>query len=192
MYTFHNKHIIDTRMKYCTPKCATNIIINGLNGQRRITKRSHGAIYKLIVQRTNCLLTILIYFSVAMTACINSSPTLSSGSVVRFNNIRKNIGISSISSFQNSGKFTCEYEGLYLVSSWILSNTDESQFAIYYNGQSLASAYVMYDAAPEINVGTATAIVSVELKVGDTVWVQTKNRMFVGYQGSCFTIAKLK
>ncbi|VDI41045.1 Hypothetical predicted protein, partial [Mytilus galloprovincialis] len=119
---------------------------------------------------------------VAMTACINSSPTLSSGSVVRFNNIRKNIGISSISSFQNSGKFTCEYEGLYLVSSWILSNTDESQFAIYYNGQSLASAYVMYDAAPEINVGTATAIVSVELKVGDTVWVQTKNRMFVGYQ----------
>lgn len=133
-----------------------------------------------------------MYFSVAMTACNTHAPTLPSGSVVKFNNIRKHIGISSVSSFQNSGKFTCENEGLYLVSAWIVSNTDESQFAMYYNGDSLASAYVMYDGASETNVGTATAIVSVELKVGDTVWVQTETKMFVGAEGTCFTIAKLK
>ncbi|XP_052086779.1 uncharacterized protein LOC127724044 isoform X2 [Mytilus californianus] len=129
---------------------------------------------------------------VAMTACLISHLFLSSGSVVKFDDIKTHTGISNLSSFRNSGKFTIEKEGLYLVSSWILSHTNRAQFAIYYNGKSLASAYVMYDGDAGTNVGTATAVVAVELKVGDTVWVQTKTRMMVGREGSCLTIAKLK
>ncbi|CAC5405797.1 unnamed protein product [Mytilus coruscus] len=128
----------------------------------------------------------------AMTACLISHLFLSRGSVVKFDDIKTHTGISNLSSFRNSGKFTSENEGLYLVSSWILSHTNRAQFAIYCNGNSLASAYVMYDGDAGTNIGTATAVVAVELKEGDTVWVQTKTRMQVGRDGSCLKIAKLK
>ncbi|XP_076076758.1 uncharacterized protein LOC143047563 [Mytilus galloprovincialis] len=128
---------------------------------------------------------------VAMTACLVSSLFLSSGSVVKFDDIKTHTGISNLSSFRESGKFTSESEGLYLVTSWIMSNTNAAQFAIYCNGDSLSSAYVMHDGDAG-SIGRATAVVSIELKVGDNVWVQTKTRMQVGRDGSCLTIAKLK
>ncbi|CAG2240768.1 unnamed protein product [Mytilus edulis] len=109
---------------------------------------------------------------VGITACVRFPTSFSDGSVVRFDNVRTNRSISNVSSFRNSGKFTSESEGLYLVSSWILSDTNSAEFAIYCNGNSLASAYIKYIAGG-YNIGTATAVVVVELKVGDTVWVQT-------------------
>lgn len=128
-----------------------------------------------------------------MTACIRSSSTLSGRSVVKFDDIRTNIGISNVSSFRNSGKFTSESEGLYLVFSWIVSDVNDAQFAIYCNGNSLARVYVTFNGdTGNANVGTTRAVVAVELKAGDIVWVQTKIGIFVGNQGSCLTIAKLK
>lgn len=93
---------------------------------------------------------------------------------MKFDNVRTNSGTSNVSSFRNSGKFTSESEGLYLVNSWILSDTNSAEFAIYCNGNSIASAYVKY-IADGYFLGTATSVVVVEIKVGDTVWVQTEH-----------------
>lgn len=80
---------------------------------------------------------------------------------MKFDNVRTNSGISNLSSFRNSGKFTSESDGLYLVISWITSETNSAEFSRYCNGNSLASAYVKYIAAG-YNIGTATAAVVVE------------------------------
>lgn len=126
-----------------------------------------------------------------MTTCIGSSVTLSSGSIVKFNNLRTQSCIDSLSSFRSSGKFTIEYEGLYLISTWIMSQTNHGQFSVYRNGNSIANAFVMYGRDSK-DGSTATIVVTVELSVGDTIWVQTKQTMYLGIEGSCLTLAKLK
>lgn len=94
---------------------------------------------------------------------------------------------------KKNGKLTIEFEGLYLVSTWIFSITNGAIYALYRNGKSIALAYAHYDRdTSNNNGGSASAIVSTELKAGDVVWVQTMISMYVYGQYSCLTIVKLK
>ncbi|XP_071135131.1 uncharacterized protein [Mytilus edulis] len=128
---------------------------------------------------------------VAMTACVKQGNTVTG--VVKFNDIKTNSNISNLSYFKSNGKFITETEGLYLVSTWIFSYTNGASYAVYKNGKSIALAYAHYDTdTSNTNGGSASAIVSTELKAGDVVWAQTTTSMFVYAQFSCLTIVKLK
>lgn len=128
-----------------------------------------------------------------MTACVTDEHRYSTGYVLKFDDIRTQTGIISISSFKSSGKFTCQKEGLYLISSWVFSDTNFATFGVYRSSKKLAQGYITFDSDDNTSAGTGTAVISVELQVADTVYVKTENdmRAFDGMR-SCLTIVKLK
>lgn len=133
----------------------------------------------------------ILDFSVAMTACADSTKIVTG--VVKFNDIKTNRNIHNLSYFKKNGKLTIEFEGLYLVSTWIFSITNGATYALYRNGNTIAFAYAHYDSDTiNSNGGTATATVSLELKAGDAIWIQTTTSMYVYHSYSCFTFVKLK
>lgn len=129
-----------------------------------------------------------------MTACLSDSGAKPRGFVLKFDDISTQTGINNLSSFRNTGKFTCESEGLYLISSWVESNTDYARFGVYRNNFLLANAYITYTDSGSVVVGTGTAVIAVELQVGDLVYVKTEYNMlpYINSKDSCLTIAKLK
>lgn len=133
----------------------------------------------------------IVDFSVAMTACVKQGNTVTG--VVKFNDIKTISNISNLSYFKSNGKFTIETEGLYLISTWIFTHTNGAIYALYRNGNIIALVYAHYDTdTSHSNGGSASAIVSIELKAGDAVWVQTTKSMYVYGIYSCFTVVKLK
>lgn len=66
----------------------------------------------------------LLYFSVAVFACAPNDLTYSRGKIIKFPTIKTQIGITNISEFQMTGKFTFPSDGLYLITVGILSESD--------------------------------------------------------------------
>lgn len=103
--------------------------------------------------------------------------------------MRTHIGTNDLSEFQSDGKFRCIMEGLYHLTVSILSLIVRGKFDIYHNGRSVYHTYISDDGHFEMG----TAVVAVYLKMNDTVWVQSAiNSLNVDFEGSCFTIIKVK
>ncbi|CAC5371303.1 unnamed protein product [Mytilus coruscus] len=129
---------------------------------------------------------------VAMTACVLNSGTKPSGSVVKFDDVLTQVGINNIASFRKSGQFTSEVKGLYLVSAWIYTTTNYGHFYIYKNQMIIGRIVFNYISTSATVETTGTAVVAVELQIGDTVRIQTgKSMTIISSKRSCFTIAKL-
>lgn len=132
------------------------------------------------------------FVSVAITACVANGGTKPSGYIVKFDDVRTHVGINNIASFRTNGKFICEVDGIYLVSTWIDSSTNYGRFHIYKNEQIIGSTVFNYISTTASVENTGTAVVAVELHIGDTVRIQTGRSMnIVSSRRSCFTIAKL-
>ena len=115
---------------------------------------------------------------------------MSSGSVLQFSDIRTQFGISNVYGFRATGKFSCEIGGVYLMSVWILSSINGAEFAIFKNGNNIAQAFITNNSDGKSN--TATAVVAVNLRVNDQVWVQAVRKMYAGTSHrSCITVVKL-
>lgn len=138
------------------------------------------------------MLMFNLFASVAVTACVSSGETKSSGSVVKFDDVRALVGVKNISSFHTSGQFTNEVEGLYLISAFIDTSTNYGHFQIYKNQIIIGDTVFNYISSSDRIETTGTAVVAVELDIGDTVRIQTGKSMNISYgRRSCFTIAKL-
>lgn len=130
-----------------------------------------------------------------MTACVSSDVTSPNGSFVKFDDVRTTVGVKNITSFFKSGQFTCEVEGLYLISAFIDTSTNYGHYHIYKNEMIFVSNFFNFittsgDIGGSGNTGTA--VVAVALDIGDTVRIQTANSMYVvSDKRSCITIAKL-
>ncbi|CAC5421383.1 unnamed protein product [Mytilus coruscus] len=128
---------------------------------------------------------------VAMTAFVPvDTPGLGVGSVVKFSDVKFSVGIGTLSSFKNTGKFVCEKSGLYIVSASMDMNYDNSEFHIYVNGKifTKSSKHNSY------NYWRSTSVsVAIELKTNDNVWVQISDvsANVHGDLHSCFTIIKI-
>ncbi|CAG2246732.1 unnamed protein product [Mytilus edulis] len=78
---------------------------------------------------------------VAMTA-----HPLSSGSVTRtimkFSDVQYSVGITNLAAYRTTGNFTCEQEGLYIISASVMSLSSGAQFYIYMNGNIISDTYI--------------------------------------------------
>ncbi|VDI15091.1 Hypothetical predicted protein [Mytilus galloprovincialis] len=103
---------------------------------------------------------------VAVTACVSSAQTFSGG-VVKFPTVYLNLGIKDIATFKTSGKFVCEFPGLYYISSHLRTTTRNYSFSVKKNGVNIA--YSATDDENHYSTNPISAVVELQLK--DTLYV---------------------
>ncbi|VDI24003.1 Hypothetical predicted protein [Mytilus galloprovincialis] len=124
---------------------------------------------------------------VAMTSCVSHDKVLSVAETIKFDDVKTNVGIDNLSSFQSTGKFNCTKDGLYIVSIWVLAQAASRDSHVYiYKNSNIVSKTFIYDNTYD----TGPATVAVELDVNDNVWVQFDDGKVDSY-GSCMTIIKI-
>ncbi|VDI79888.1 Hypothetical predicted protein [Mytilus galloprovincialis] len=125
---------------------------------------------------------------VAIEACLADYQNQPPGYIVKFGNVKISIGISGISSFTSSGKFKCEYEGLYIVSVCLTALNSVESHGIYLNGNEYTSIYESDKASYHRGCNT----VVINLHVNDMLWVQLIRHMSINTANSCIAIVMIK
>ncbi|CAG2211180.1 C1QG [Mytilus edulis] len=126
---------------------------------------------------------------VAVTSCVSNEKTYNTGTSIKFDNVRTSIEIKNLSTFKSTGKFSCEVEGLYHISVYIVSYTARSEYSIYKNNNKLTTTYS--DTAGHIQ--TSAGAVVMKMNVGDTIFVIPDFNMHVyADHWSCITTAMIK
>lgn len=127
-----------------------------------------------------------LLLSVAVTACVSASQTFSSGAV-KFSTVYLNVGIKDIATFKSSGKFICEYPGLYYIASHLRKTSGNYEFKLKKNNDIIA-----YSATDNGNYYSTNPIsAAVELQFNDTLYVQASSINIDGLY-SCMSIVKIK
>lgn len=129
---------------------------------------------------------------VLIAACHNSgSDTLSTGTVIKFDNVKTVHGYNGVPSFTSTGNFKCEISGLYFISAFIGSNTEEAGFQIMKNSNVLA--YEWYNRQTSGWHRTASVSIAVDLQKYDNIRILTTRSMLVSrtHYYSCITIFKI-
>ncbi|XP_063448446.1 uncharacterized protein LOC134727979 [Mytilus trossulus] len=127
---------------------------------------------------------------VAMTAYLSSTGTITS-TVMKFDNVMFSVGITNLSSYKNTGKFTCEREGLYLISASVMSYTSGAQYYISLNGNIIS--YTRIGDHIGNNYFTGAVTITRELNPNDQVWLYASGTIYlVGDLYSKLTIIKIK
>lgn len=121
----------------------------------------------------------------AIAACAGSSQRYSDG-VIRFTNVRLEIGINNIPTFNSSGKFVCEIPGLYFISVHI--NTNSLSYGFHVKKNTDYISYSMTDADSSYSTNPVSAVV--ELRVNDTLYVYIT--AYIHHTYSCMSIVKVK
>jgi hypothetical protein len=107
--------------------------------------------------------------------------------VIKFTNVKKADGIHNTDSIRNSGIFTCENPGLYLISVYIQTNSNHGYYTVYKNTVKIANGY------PSItNYYETTSVTVIEyLTVNDTISVTGDMFVYSDFE-SCLTILQIK
>ncbi|CAG2246631.1 unnamed protein product [Mytilus edulis] len=127
---------------------------------------------------------------VAMTAHPSSQGTIGYA-IIKFDNIKYSVGITNLSTYKTTGKFTCEHEGLYLISASVMSNTNKAYYHIRLNGNDISYTYIVEHSGSKAFTGAVT--VTTMLNPNDQVWLYAGGSWFI-YSGlwSKLTIIKIK
>ena len=120
-----------------------------------------------------------------MKTC-KSAAALKNG-VIQFTDVRLADGIHSTDSIRNSGIFTCEHLGLYLISVYIVTNTNHGSYHVYKNADAIADAF----ASLADYYQTASTTVVEHLSVNDTISVKGSLYVYINYE-SCLTIIQIQ
>ena len=109
-------------------------------------------------------------------------------SLIPFQDVKTAIGIAHINAFKTSGKFTCERSGVYLIATFVQSNTHENGFTIYKNNKALGDAFGSLTGEFE----TATVVVIESVTANDTISIHSRRAMkiFNSYE-SCLSILQV-
>ena len=107
--------------------------------------------------------------------------------LIRFDEVRTHVGIVDVAAVRNSGRFTCEKDGLYQISVVMNSPTANTQFSVQLNGNTVSTLRLSNDN----NIDAGTSVVAADLQVGDIVWVQADSRFHVYFRWSCMTVVKV-
>lgn len=139
--------------------------------------------------KKNIFKVLLICFvSVGFTSCANQTNTYHVGSFIKFPDVLFDIGISNISTFKSTGKFTCKAPGFYQISVTILSLSANKRFGIYMNGHLVSKGYI----SSTTNYESGTAVAAVVLQMNDEISIQSvESDLYVDKYASCITIVKI-
>lgn len=128
--------------------------------------------------------------SVAMTTCYGNAQTLRAGDVIIFKNFYTLNGINSTAKdkISKSGKFTCDIPGLYLIATFIMTETEQAYVSLYKNDREIGHIKAYY--ATHGHYQTGTIVVLDNLKQHDTISVRPLGQMLVRYE-SCFSVIQI-
>ncbi|CAG2240454.1 unnamed protein product [Mytilus edulis] len=104
----------------------------------------------------------------ALLSVITKRGTTTDGNIFPFKSVVVSDGISDLSSINNSGIFTCENDGFYLVSFFISFNS-HGGFAQLYQNADMAARVTIGDG---YNTKTQSLCIILKLKIGDTLSVK--------------------
>ncbi|XP_076111176.1 uncharacterized protein LOC143079621 isoform X1 [Mytilus galloprovincialis] len=123
---------------------------------------------------------------VVVTGCYVGGGYLPAGPL-KFPDIKTSVGVSNLSSFQSTGKFTCQVPGYYHIVTTMMSVDSNERIDIMKNSNSIHWQYVTGNTQGSWTPGTAA--VALELKTNDTVWIKLNSRKSI--HQSCLTIIKI-
>ncbi|XP_071123138.1 uncharacterized protein [Mytilus edulis] len=132
---------------------------------------------------------------VAITAYPSSGVTLSEpNTILKFNDEHCSVGITNLTAYRTTGKFTCEHEGLYIISASLMSFTGGANYHISLNGKAISQTDIDHSGggANEDRIGAVT--LTWKLNLNDQVWLESgiNSWYLYGGQASTFTIVKIK
>lgn len=126
-----------------------------------------------------------------MTAHPSRSRDISAGAIMKFDDVQYSVGVANVSAYENTGKFTCELEGLYIVSASVMSYTSGARYFIKLNGNVISETYIGDHSGSNYFTGAVT--VTRKLNPADQVWLEAYGSWnFYGGMYSKFTIIKIK
>lgn len=136
----------------------------------------------------------LLYFVVTLSATALSGGTISSGSIVKFPNIKHHIGVNNtaVNNFILSGKFVCDRSGLYIIAANILSKKEGSWYKLVKNNTELTRAYIAFHGGKAEGWHSSTALTYAMLTHGDTISVVAGSRLNISGSETTLTIVKIK
>ncbi|CAG2227903.1 unnamed protein product [Mytilus edulis] len=123
---------------------------------------------------------------VVVSGCYAGGGYLPAGPL-KFPDIKTSVGVSNLSSFQSTGKFTCQVPGYYHIVTTMMSVDSNERIDIMKNSNSIHWQYVTGNTQGSWTPGTAA--VALELKTNDTVWIKLNSRKSI--HQSCLTIIKI-
>jgi len=126
-----------------------------------------------------------VYISVALKTCVGSS--YDANGVIKLTDVKIADGIHNTDSIRNTGIFTCEKPGLYLISVFIQTNAKHSRYYVRKNNNEIADGYSSITDYYE----TTSVTVIEHLTVHDTISVTGELYVFSSHE-SCLTILQIK
>ena len=127
-------------------------------------------------------------FSVALTACSNNG-YVSRGDIVKFPDVKSNYGIKNMTLFKQTGIFTCEQKGLYMLFSSMMASASDAHFRWNVNSKTLSGIYI---GGHSTHYRSGSGMVTVELDVSDTVSLKSERDNVRIHSYSCYTLIKIK
>lgn len=103
--------------------------------------------------------------------------------------MKLSLGISDLSSFRSSGKFKCEYEGVYLVSVSLTAFQTLVSYQLTLNGNVYTH---VYEENNKVSYQRGATTVILNLHANDMVWIELDRAMYVDGYASCITIILIK
>ena len=121
---------------------------------------------------------------------VDSDRQYIAGSIVRFNMVKVMNGISTtgVGKIKLTGTFTCETAGVYLISVFIMTNTNGAITEMYRNNNVIANGYFSLNG----HYQTTTVVVLQRLDVNDIISIRAVGNMYIygGFNG-CLSVVQI-
>ncbi|CAG2190465.1 unnamed protein product [Mytilus edulis] len=121
---------------------------------------------------------------IAMTAHPSLGGT-KSNTIMKFDDVKYSVSITNLSSYKTTGKFTCEHEGLYLISSSVMSHTSLANYYIILNGNDISQTYIGRHSGSKEFTGAVS--LTRKLNQNDQVWLYASGSWYL-YGGVFFEV----
>jgi hypothetical protein len=122
--------------------------------------------------------------------CLDGDHQYSGGSFVPLKGVKVMNGISTtgVRKITQTGTFTCETAGLYLISAFILTNTNGAVTGMYRNNNLIAYGHFSYNGHHQ----TTTVVVLERLDVNDIISIKTYYNMYInGGLNGCLSVVQI-
>ena len=122
--------------------------------------------------------------------CLDGHHQYSTGSLVPFRSVRVTNGISTIGvgKIKETGTFTCKTAGLYLISAFIMTNTNGAVTEMYRNNNIVAYGYFSLNGQYQ----TTTVVVLQRLDVNDIISIKAGGSMSIYWKtNTCLSVVQI-